>query len=406
MNLFRVLASGRFPLREEVVSAYLAYLLAPRMDHGLGPLVLTSLLQTISKAQPHNDIAAVAHQFQHQLRSDLFGDSTEVGVELELVYPTGMSVGYIDVVVRCGEWFIAIENKIALASAEKGQLQKQYIGLRRVLADRERAKHRICMVYLVPALHTRDGWSLATSTQQELEFAREDGDMAVLMTWQPTQGGPPSFVEMLRGLLIRESQGEISPMSYDIRQSLLAFIDFAIGEFQGYPYERTIGPSNQDVRRVSDLLASDTSLFVGVQHGMAGLIRRAWRDPAFVNQQLPVAEEPRGWQYLSLRDFKKLAEWAMHPEIHDLTGIAWSGKPFYTTQLYLVAKAAGNSLFIGMRGGLAALKSMSPEQLRAPRTWEVSTEHHNSQWFTAQEFCAALEAVGVTFDQPNMMTEE
>jgi len=29
----------------------------------------------------------------------------------------------------------------------------------------------------------------------------------------------------------------------------------------------------------------------------------------------------------------------------------------------------------------------------------------NDRWFTAHEFCAALEAAGVTFDRPCMMTE-
>lgn len=406
MNLFRVLASGRFPLREEVVSAYLAYLLSPRMDHGLGPLVLTELLRKISKAHPHHEIGAVAKQLQHRLRSDLFGDSAEVGVELELAYPSGSSVGFIDVVVRCGDWFIAIENKIALASAEKGQLQKQYAGLRQVLAARERADHKVCMIYLVPAAQSSEGWSLAATTENELGFERNGGDMAVLMTWQPTSDGALSFVELVRGLLTQESRGEIAPMSYDIRQSLLAFIDFALGEFQGYPYDRAVPSRNTDLHRVSELLASSEPLFVGIQHGMAGLIRRAWRDPSFKNQQLPVSREPRSWQYVPLQSFKKLAEWAMHPEAHSLTGIAWSGKPFYTAQLYLVAQAAGDELFIGMQGGLAALKKMSPEQLRKARTWEVSTERHNHQWFTGQEFCAALEAAGITFDQPSSMAEE
>jgi hypothetical protein len=256
MNLFRVLASGRFPLREEVVSAYLAYLLSPRMDHGLGPLVLAELLRTISKSHPHHEIGSLAHQLQHRLRSDLFGNSAEVGVELELAYPTGSSIGYIDVVVRYGKWFIAIENKIAISSAEKGQLKKQYMGLRQELANRGLADHNVCMIYLVPAVQGSDGWALAATTEKELSFERNAGDMAILMTWQPTSDPAPSFVELVRGLLARESRGEIAPMSYDIRQSLLAFIDFALGEFQGYPYDRAVASANTDLRRVGDLLAS------------------------------------------------------------------------------------------------------------------------------------------------------
>jgi hypothetical protein len=391
MNIFRVLASGRFPMREEVVSAYLAYLLSPKMDHGLGSTMLTTLLREISSHTRLSALEELVRQLDHRLRDDLFGDGTgSVGVELELAYPSGVSVGYIDVVVRCGEWFIAIENKIALTSTTQGQLRAQYNGLRQVLEQRGLSGHRVLMVYLVPAVRNTEGWSLAQSTQEELAFERVSGDEAVLMTWQPAREHVLSFVETLRGVLAREGRGEMAPLSYDIRQSLLAFIDFALGEFQGYPYERAVvGPRETNQRRVGELLQTNETLFVGIRAGMAGVVRRAWRNPDFVTQQLQVSETPRGWQYLPLHDFKVLATWAMRPEAHPLTA-----------QLYLVAKAAGDKLFVGMRGGLEALKRMTPAELRQSRMWEISDQRRGSQWFSGAEFCAALESKGVLFDRP------
>jgi hypothetical protein len=408
MNIFRVLASGRFPMREEVVSAYLAYLLSPKMDHGLGSTMLTTLLREISSHTRISALEELVRQLDHRLRDDLFGDGTgSVGVELELAYPSGASVGYIDVVVRCGEWFIAIENKIALASTTQGQLRAQYYGLRQVLEQRGLSGHRVLMVYLVPAVRNTEGWSLAQSTQEELAFERVSGDEAVLVTWQPAREPVLSFVETLRGVLAREGRGEMAPLSYDIRQSLLAFIDFALGEFQGYPYERAVvGPRETNQRRVGELLQAKETLFVGIRAGMAGVVRRAWRNPDFVTQQLQVSETPRGWQYLPLHDFKVLATWAMRPEAHALAGIAWSGKPFSTPQLYLVAKAAGDKLFVGMRGGLDALKRLTPAELRQSRMWEISDQRRGSQWFSGAEFCAALESKGIIHSAPDNPTEE
>jgi hypothetical protein len=394
-------------MREEVVSAYLAYLLSPKMDHGLGSTLLATLMREISNHTHSASLEAVMRQLNHRLRDDVFGDgAASVSVELELAYPSGTSIGYIDVVIRCGEWFIAIENKILLASSTQGQLRAQYLGLRQVLEQRGLAGHRVLMVYLVPAIRNGEGWSLAQSSQEELLFERVSGDEAVLMTWQPAGEPTLSFIEILRGVLARESRGEMAPLSYDIRQSLLAFIDFALGEFQGYPYERaTTSPRETNQRRVGDLIQTDGILFVGVQYGMAGVLRRAWRNMGFMNEYLPVSETAHGWQYLPLHDFKILASWAMHPETQSLAGIAWSGKPFYTQQLYLVAKNIGDGIFIGIRGGLEALKRMTPEELRQRRTWEVSDQRRSSQWFSGSEFCAVLEHKGVTFNQPTELDE-
>lgn len=406
MNIFRVLASGRFPMREEVVSAYLAYLLSPKMDHGLGSAMLITLLREIDRHAQITTLDDSIRRLDNRLRDDLFGDSAgSVGVELELAYPSGTSVGFIDVVVRCGEWFIAIENKIALASATQGQLRAQYTGLRQVLEQRGLANHRVLMVYLVPAVRNGEGWSLAQSAQEELTFERTGGDEAVLVTWQPTREHAVSFVEMLRTVLTRESRGEMAPLSYDIRQSLLAFIDFALGEFQGYPYERAVaGPRESDQRRVGELLRANETLFVGIRYGMAGVLRRAWKNPDFVNEFLQVSESPRGWQYLPLHDFKVLASWAMRPETQSLTGIVWSGKPFSTQQLYLVAKAAGENIFVGMQGGLKALTGLSTEVLRQGRTWEISDQRRSYQWFSGTEFCEVLESKGVMYTRPEDIT--
>lgn len=394
-------------MREEVVSAYLAYLLSPKMDHGLGPSVLAGMLEQLGRYYDLAPLSEAARQLTYRLRDDLFADAAStVGVELELAYPSGTSLGFIDVVVRCGDWFIAIENKILMSSATPDQLRQQYEGLRAVLAQRGLGERRVAMVYLVPAVRDSAGWSLAQSTVEELNFPRGDGDVATLMTWQPARDHEPSVVRLLQTLLEREGRGEIAPLSYDTRQSLLAFIDFARNEFQGYPYDRAVSTVNTSQRRVSDLLRATEQLFVGVQYGMAGVLKRAWRKPTFANAFLPVSETTRGWQYLALHDFQQLTRWAMDPDNQPLTGIKWAGKPFFTSQLSLVARAAGDTIFIGARGGLEAVRQMTPEELRQRRTWEISSTRRSGQWFSGTEFCAVLDSKGVSFDQIDAADEE
>jgi hypothetical protein len=402
VNIFRVLASGRAPFKEEAASAFLAYLLSPKMDHGLGPNVLAGLLKAVGEAEKIRELVTLADQLDTRLREDLFGtpDSVpSVAVTLEQAYSADKN-GFIDVVVLCGGWFIAIENKLNPAAYRHGQVGEQYRGLRERSARREVFReHRLLMLYLVPAQSNPDDtWSVPKSAQGEVSFSTAEGDLAAVITWQPTQERA-SIVGVLRKILQQESVGEIPPMSTEVRQSLLALIDFALGEFQGFPYESAIVMRRAPDKRVQDLLTSPDQGYVGVQYGMAGVIRQAWRNSAFADALVQFSESPRGWQYVPLSDFRILAQWAMNPD-QPLEGITWEGKPFATPILYLVAKAAGPRISIGIRGGLAALDAMSAEEIRTRKGWELADEARNTQWFSGTDFCRVLERKGVKYDSP------
>lgn len=153
-------------------------------------------------------------------------------------------------------------------------------------------------------------------------------------------------------MLNKESAGEISPMSFEVKHLLLSLVDFTIGGFQGFPYDRTtLGGRPSDQMKVSEALKLEGDLYIGVQYGIAGTILKAWRDSSFLVQQIKVTEDAnRGWQYLPLNDFKTVAQWAMEPDTHPLDGINWKGKPFGTQNLYRVAKSAGKGIYIGIKG--------------------------------------------------------
>ena len=52
MNIFKVLASGKSSFQEEQASALIAWLLNPRMEHGLGYAFLTRFVDSIAITCP------------------------------------------------------------------------------------------------------------------------------------------------------------------------------------------------------------------------------------------------------------------------------------------------------------------------------------------------------------------
>lgn len=394
MNIFRIFKSGRSPMREENISACVAYLLSPNEDHGMGTTMLANLLHEVGQQAHIPAITSIAQRLRQSPQDE------PLNIWVEYPYPTQeRKVGYIDVVIQYEKLFIAIENKIAIAACSPGQVEKQYHGLRQKLQQEHGENHTVLMIYLVPAIRDRDEWSVSPSLLDELSVQTQEQDYAVMVTWQPTREHSASFVQVIRRTLQQESEGEIAPLSSSVRENLLACADFALGGFQDYPSLRPVIIKNG--MPVSDVLVSEEPLFVGVQHGMYGIMTRAWRNPDFRQSRVLVARENPGPPYLPLNEFKIFAEWAMDPENHHLTGIAWSGNPFYTPRLYLVAKTAGDELFICKQGGLTALQQMPPDKIRNEKVWAVSTVKRTSNWFSGTAFCEVLESKGIVYTQPD-----
>lgn len=405
MNIFRTLASGKNSFREEFVSAFIAYLFSPKMDHGLNFLVLSRLLINISKKNKASSLKELADNLKSRLWENIFEESApHPVVELEFAYGGGK--GYIDVVIRCDNWFIIIENKISAASRTEGQIRDQYVGFRESLQAKvpQYEEARVLVVYLVPAVQGGEGWSVAEGFKKEMDdVVLRAGDEKVLVTWQPvmsTDEEPVSMVSLLREILHDDANGNISPLGSDVRHAILSLIDFSLGEFQGYHYPKAATNRNGEPKKlVSEIMGMEGSWFVGVKAGKAGAIQSAWKNPGYLSYELTVTEDSlRGWQYLPLVDFQRLVRWSQDPETETLEGIIWEGKPFFTPLMYKVAKWGKSDLWIGIKGGEAALAAMSPEDILSRNGWEVASKKKSTQWFSAEEFCSRLEAKGITFE--------
>ncbi len=373
MNIFRTLASGKNSFREEFVSAFIAYLFSPKMDHGLNFLVLSRLLVSISEKNKNLPLRVLAETLKSRLWESIFEDAAPQPV-VELESPYGDGKGYIDVVIRYDNWFIIIENKIAVTSKTEGQIKFQYEGFREALLAKNPQfdNFRVLVVYLVPAVQGGEGWSVPIGFQKEMNkiILRPD-DVGALVTWQPvtsTEDEPVSMVSLLRRILHDDSNGVISPIGSDVRHAMLSLIDFSLGEFQGYHYPKaTTNRNGEQKKKVADILGMEGAWFVGVKAGKAGALDSAWRNPDYLSYELTVTDSQFGWQYLELTVFQKLVRWALDPELESLVGLQWEGKPFYTPILYKVAKLGKSDLWIGMRGGMAALRAMSPDDILTPK---------------------------------------
>lgn len=230
MNLFRVLASGKRGLNEENMSACLAWLLPPGMDHGFGPAFLKAFLAEIGShaeaadAQFQGELARLGERIKYRLRSNS-EDDLSIDVELE------HNAGGHDVLVSVNDdWVIAIENKISAASAQDStQLLGQYRGLcdEACAGQPEPASpegHRL-MVFLVPphslAQAEEDFERSVLAEWNELllgEMHRQDGK--VLVSWR-RRNGRPSIENVITRMLGDELDGEIEPLHDQTRHTLL-----------------------------------------------------------------------------------------------------------------------------------------------------------------------------------------
>jgi len=395
MNIFRTIASGKHAFREEFVSAFLAYLLSTKMDHGLNFTFLSKLLSRIAEQGNATSLKGLSECFKCRLWENIFDENEDLLlVELEFRYPGG----FIDVVIKCGDWFIMIENKIVQASKTRNQLKEQYRGLLQVMREKGFAEGcRVLVIYLVPASQSGGEWAVSPGFYNELEKVelRED-DQKALVSWQPVtcdDGDGLSIVSIVREILEQESKGLIAPISSDVRHALLSLIDFALGEFQGFHYEKaTSKTTNATLMKVSDVLKLEGNYHVGIRYGRGGTVDKAWKNPGFLNETVRLTEdEGRGWMYVPLAVFNTLVKWCLDPEKNSLEALKWTGTPFGTCGLYRIAKYGKPNMYIGIRGGVKTLKALTAEQIQNRKAWELDSQKKSSDWMTCRDFCSILE---------------
>lgn len=381
MNIFKVIASSKKSFPEEIMSAIIAWLLNPNMEHGLGYEFLKRFVMLIEGQQGN-----ISKKLRHRLR-DLENNALNFGLELEYHVKSEKSEAFIDIVIFIDNYLIAIENKIYSGSAsDKNQLIREYEGLKAMHGDKE-----IFIVFLVPS----NGDLLDYSITQEFNELKHNVTKTII-TWQKSNDYG-SVSEMIENILQEEALGKIEPVAEYTRHTLKAFNAFLQNNFEGYDYEKEdrakgINPNTEDRLGIQELSRKNEG-FVGVQHGLAGLLRMDIEKIGYSKFQYTSVSMLNSRNWLNVKEFNNIVRWLTKGEELRFEFDAKLDVP----TLYKIANYTNNSrLYIGIKGGLKALMGMSNDVIMQKK-WEIKSlnENNNSQWINAELFRRALVEKGL-----------
>lgn len=213
MNIFEVLNQGNSRLHEPSISAMLGYLLDTRRDHGLGDTFFREFLKLLNKGTNDN-------RFDEYLKWSFI----DTDVLLEEPYELNGSSKNIDIQVsilkknnqeRSSEDFrIIIENKVKDNSITKGQLNSYY----QAIIEDENNIDNLAIVFLTPI-------SKRKTSKNEFD-SLELKDSKHIKIWISWNDQEHSIIKILKRILQKESEGEISPINEYTRHTIKAFILF------------------------------------------------------------------------------------------------------------------------------------------------------------------------------------
>ena len=370
MNIFKVIGSSGTTFREKFTSSILAWLLNPNMEHGLGFSFMKSFVSSIDKDR--------FLELTNQLCPSIENNDSIESIDCMIYLEENVGTSFIDIVFTIGDRLFAIENKIYESSVCKGQLEREYRGLR----DNPKFKdHKICMIYLVPI----DGDFLDPNIINEfesLELKENDDDIKILMTWQPNVLNYASISTILSKVIQKENDCEIEPIHEYARHTLKAFIQFINSNFKGYE-SRTIGTkigTQYDRRCTIDELKKLNKGSVGF-HNLDWMIKNKENVMTHKFKYIDGDIIDKS-QWIEINEFNKLVKWLIEGEIPDIN---WSNfETMKSDNIYEISKNY-KDLYIGISGGLNKFREMSYEAVLNKR-WQVCTEKNSSQWFSSEEY--------------------
>lgn len=375
MNIFKVLASGKKSFQEETASAILTWFMNPTMEHGLGYSFISKFIDEISTSSKNPDLSDLATKLTPRFRGE-YENLLKLWFNLEY----NVDNAFIDIIMGIDDWIIVIENKIYSKSVSKGQLSREYEGLKKKNPDT-----KIGMVYLVPVDENSDILDGKTENEFE-ELSTRDDDFKALVTWQKNNiDNVPSISEIISKILDEENKGIIDPVSEYTRHTLKALISFISNNFLGYEYERGnqtsgINPLTEERLPIDSLMLKNSG-YVGVKGAIRGLLKM---DKAIIKThkfQYTSQNMSLKQFWLETDAFKKIVSWILYNKIDD---IDWKGK-IPSKNLYTIAKDFKSKVFIGIQGGEKALKNMNKDEI-VSRDWNISTEKASPQWIDGELF--------------------
>jgi hypothetical protein len=386
MNIFKVLASGKGSFQEEQASAIIAWLLNPRMEHGLGFAFLSRFVEAV--ARKHTALNDISCRLSPRLRSD----PDEIDWACYLEY--NVESAFIDIALQIDDWLLAVENKIYPGSAsDPTQLQREYDGLK----IHEQCKNKkIGIIFLVPV--NDNG---VFDPKIDLEYANltvNENDFKCLIAWNTCSNDNPSTVpsisKMIVSILEDECKGAIEPIPEYTRHTLKAFNQFISNGFSGYVFQSGtssggLNPLTEKRYNIEELDSINAG-FVGVKNGLSGLLGMDMIKLKTHKFQYTTADMSLKNQWLDINTFRNTVNWRTKGTKSD---IKWEARLPAET-LYNICRDYGTDVYIGIRGGKKALKNLEPNEIMVSR-WNISRSKGSSNWINGMDFYSILEEKGM-----------
>lgn len=374
MNVFRALASGRWGFREEFTSAFVAYLMSPKMDHGLGISFLKQILldiiekTTCGKTKDFIDNCLQTRQITFQ--DDIFDKIDTVSIRLEV-----SEAGQGDIVINFfNEFYILIENKILPSYFNwNEQLKKEHENLRNYLNTNNKFNMPILALYLVPSEVSQEAYESVIKLREE-QSENKQPDFFDVLTWQVVDDDDgnekyASITSAVHNLIYDSQNGKRSPLPIEIQHILLSFVDFINCRFQGYYsiMPETEKPDEIIIKDILDNINKYDNKYVGTWNPMC-LINHAWGNREFLNEKAKVLSFKPNHLYIPIEQFQIIVNWAINPTPEGLNGLELLGNTMDLKSLYRICKYSDLKIFINFVS--KGMRKIKDEDFKFLNNWQ------------------------------------
>lgn len=255
MNIFKVLSSNDGSINEPNVTSFLAYLLDPNENHGLGSRFVESFLTPIVLANNewykdliyNNRVRDLSRNSKYEVRvqaevkvisseSEVVKKTRDIDIVIEL-----FDQNFSDVVPK---YSFCVENKINDGAIQKGdnQLFDEIIGLVNYYkgSSLEKEQPLVAFIYL-----THSGSQRAINEFNELLPTLEIEGLSVPcyhLSWggNELESLEITIVDLLSMILKEEAIGKIEPIYDYTKHTIKSFISFIYSGFKSYKEEKSL----------------------------------------------------------------------------------------------------------------------------------------------------------------------
>jgi hypothetical protein len=250
MNIFKVLSSGDSSIHEPHITAFLAYLLDPKNEHGLGSSFLEQFLHPLvmENKQYFKNII-----FKDVKITDLSTKSRfEISVETEKrVSPTKNKSRDIDILIEIFETVnqkkqlihsICVENKIKDGALQPDQLKEEMQGLKKENDEKMvllKGKSKTISLIFLTNNYSNNCNEIFKNWRGDKEDFKDIP--ACHLTWKASEceeNNKKSIFNQFSNLLKKESLGLIEPIHEHTKYTIKSLLNFIKSDFKSYKKEK------------------------------------------------------------------------------------------------------------------------------------------------------------------------